>query len=84
MNKNVTQEQLNAIACYNACLAAGIDPAKLAADPEAVKRLVEAADDALEALLMVRSGKSVNLNSEPDGIVDTLQTALRAIGKGGE
>lgn len=34
--------------------------------------------DALEALLMVRAGKTVVLNDEPDGIIANLQAALSA------
>ena len=35
------------VACVNACAAAGLTPAALAADPEAVKKLVEAARSVL-------------------------------------
>lgn len=77
MNKSITQYQSDASACYEACLAANLDPATLAADPECIKRVVEAA---ILARDMLESGpSSAELTKR---LCDIVEKALRAIGKG--
>lgn len=65
-------ERSDAAACHAACVAAGLDPAVLAADPEAIKRVVEAA-------VNVQSRFPQRKMMLPH--ILALRTALRAIGK---
>ena len=65
--------------CYEAILAAGLSPATLAADPECIKRVVEAAANAVSCERASIGGDTYLLVSVP--AADGLKAALAAIGK---